>query len=296
MKKLVTPEMAAKWLDNNDHNRKISTKSVNKIAKAMIENKWAYNGEGVIISTEGSLLDGQHRLLAVIKSNKEIWMEVIEKIPEVCEYTGINVFSTIDTGKSRTASDVISIYDKNVKPTDIVKTIRAIQSVDMMVLKNGRGGSSAVTNESVLEFYMNRGQEIQDVLENAIELKENNQYPYIDKYDFVTLIYSLRKEPKDTTSKFLNMMSKYTEEAAIDGELCGGENENLCRIVGLLYKKLSETYEIAGGGNVFNKIKYIGFFKAYHYFIENIKTGMGIGRNMDIIYPESIRDNTKTDV
>ncbi len=63
--KEVTPFMAAKLLENNQVNRKRSEGHIKFLAKQMSAGNFKLTGETVKISTDGKLLDGQHRLHAI---------------------------------------------------------------------------------------------------------------------------------------------------------------------------------------------------------------------------------------
>lgn len=96
----ITPDDARKYLANMVNNRPLSLLSVKTYAAEMTAGRWAVTGQGVIFDEKGRLLDGQHRLHAVIKSGKTI--------PITATY-GINAdtFSLMDGGHKRSSSDVI---------------------------------------------------------------------------------------------------------------------------------------------------------------------------------------------
>jgi len=63
----VTPAMAAEWLTNrNNHNRKMSASRVATYIAEMRRGDWQYNGDPIRFDINGTLLDGQHRLSAVV--------------------------------------------------------------------------------------------------------------------------------------------------------------------------------------------------------------------------------------
>lgn len=69
----ITPQKAREWLDTtNTHNRKVSDVHVKKLAKSMREGKWVANGQSISFSADGTLLDGQHRLSAIVASGVSI--------------------------------------------------------------------------------------------------------------------------------------------------------------------------------------------------------------------------------
>jgi hypothetical protein len=98
---LITPAIAQEMLENNiANNRKVRPARVNEFAADMAAGKWVKNGEAVQISDTGKLLNGQHRLLACIKSGVSFWCLVVRGLPE-------NVFSTIDRGQQKSVGQVL---------------------------------------------------------------------------------------------------------------------------------------------------------------------------------------------
>ena len=73
----VTPAMAANWLENaNVKNRKISDLHVKRLARDMKEGRWVQTHEGIAFDPNGVLLDGQHRLWAIIEADVTIAMYI----------------------------------------------------------------------------------------------------------------------------------------------------------------------------------------------------------------------------
>lgn len=72
----VTPEVAKSWLQKNGMNRRLSKSHVSRLAHQMREGKWVLNGQTICFDTDGRLLDGQHRLNAVVESGATVQMTV----------------------------------------------------------------------------------------------------------------------------------------------------------------------------------------------------------------------------
>jgi len=70
----INPMIATEMLKKNSANRTLGTCISSKYAKDMIDGNWQLlpSSMAISINEEGVLLDGQHRLNAVIKANKEI--------------------------------------------------------------------------------------------------------------------------------------------------------------------------------------------------------------------------------
>lgn len=107
---LITPDIAKKYLCKNCANRPIKDKHIAFLARQMADGQFTFNGESIKFDKSGNLLDGQHRLNAVIKSGKTIQFLVIKDLDQ-------SVMPTIDTGrKSRDAGDVLGILgERNAK-------------------------------------------------------------------------------------------------------------------------------------------------------------------------------------
>ena len=101
--KLITPEYAEKLLEKNNINRNMSRHSVNEYARQMAAGLWfEETGEAIKIAYDGTLIDGQQRLMAIIKAGVSLNFLVIEEMDKTA-------FRYIDTGKKRTAGDVLTI-------------------------------------------------------------------------------------------------------------------------------------------------------------------------------------------
>lgn len=116
----VTPELAAKWLESyNSANRPLRESRVNRYARDMIRGDWIPNAETVKFSTNGVLLDGQHRLWAVVMANVTVPMLIARNVPE-------EAMATIDTGAPRNFSDVLRIRGHARYVTQIPAVLRLL--------------------------------------------------------------------------------------------------------------------------------------------------------------------------
>lgn len=98
----ITPDAALELLAANTSNRPVIERAVEDYTREMTRGRWAYNGVPIVISKTGVILDGQHRLLACIRSGREFKTVI---------HTGIEdaAFTTIDRGRKRTAGDILAI-------------------------------------------------------------------------------------------------------------------------------------------------------------------------------------------
>jgi hypothetical protein len=100
---MVSPEMAEKLLATTDKNRNVQRGWVLTLANEMRCGRWeSDNGENIIVSETGKLLDGQHRLFAIIEYGAPV---------EITIATGAKdrAFRTIDTGHSRKPNEIVAM-------------------------------------------------------------------------------------------------------------------------------------------------------------------------------------------
>ncbi|MGH8220331.1 MAG: hypothetical protein ACREUT_17480 [Steroidobacteraceae bacterium] len=99
---LITPQLAHELLEASQslRNREIKGDHVHALAAAMRESRFHTNGESIVIDEEGRVLDGQHRLLAIIEAQVTVELIVVRGVPP-------SVIDSIDTGRGRSAADVI---------------------------------------------------------------------------------------------------------------------------------------------------------------------------------------------
>lgn len=97
----VTPQQAEEWLAKNaDYQRKLRGSFVDKYARDMINGQWQLTHQGIAFDTNGRLIDGQHRLAAVVKAGVSVKMLVVRDSPS-------KAYDHLDLGCGRTAVDVL---------------------------------------------------------------------------------------------------------------------------------------------------------------------------------------------
>lgn len=99
---LITPQIAVEYLSHNKGNRTLSQNAVKRYAQEMLHGNWKMNGQGIHFDKEGNLVNGQHRLSAVVQAGISVPMLVIRGVED-------GSFATYDCGKARNRADVFSI-------------------------------------------------------------------------------------------------------------------------------------------------------------------------------------------
>ena len=97
----VTSALAISMLDRNTvKNRKKKKGQVNKIKKQLVEGKWMLSGDTIKFDINGVLVDGQHRLNAIIESGVSADVLIVYGVQS-------QVFLVIDTNKNRGGGDIL---------------------------------------------------------------------------------------------------------------------------------------------------------------------------------------------
>jgi hypothetical protein len=76
----VTPALAQTWLESNEFQRPCCQQYVDYFAEQMKSGQWRHHYHYIAFDKNGTLLNGRHRLLAVIKSGQTIEMLVVTNV------------------------------------------------------------------------------------------------------------------------------------------------------------------------------------------------------------------------
>lgn len=99
----VTPELARQWLgEHNTRNRQLRAKTVARYAEDIVNGRWELTGEAIKFATNGTLLDGQHRLAAIAHAEIAVPLLVVRGIANEAQ-------NVMDTGAKRSTADALSL-------------------------------------------------------------------------------------------------------------------------------------------------------------------------------------------
>jgi hypothetical protein len=98
----ISPAMAERFLKTNHNNRRVNQMHVKALASAMQREEWIVNHQGIAFDQAGRLIDGQHRLKAIILSQKTVPIMV-------SKYCDPNSYLVLDIGKKRSFSDTTGL-------------------------------------------------------------------------------------------------------------------------------------------------------------------------------------------
>lgn len=167
---VITPLIATEYLSRNINNRPLTKNQVKFYARQMSEGKWRINGEAICFDKDGNLINGQHRLSAVVEAGVPIASIVARGIDK-------EAFATYDSGMNRKISDVFAL-----KSIPNATSVSSIVNKYVMLKKSGAsvtsnmngminakwGASSRLTKQEVLEEYFSDPDLFQDIQRFAV--------------------------------------------------------------------------------------------------------------------------------
>ncbi len=148
----LTPADADILLEANDHNRVPKNYCINVYAESMENDKWVINGETIKVDKNGTLIDGQHRLMA---------MKLVDKPIRFAMALGVcrDYFDVTDTGRSRAPGDILKIA--------------GIKNYNL----------NAATALLMLRYQMNESFSIRDPISPSSILQAVERWPHLLYYD-----------------------------------------------------------------------------------------------------------------
>lgn len=100
---MVDPTLAVSWLAKNaQHNRPIRKTTVADYAQQMRNGAWQLTHQGLAFDVNGVLIDGQHRLAAIVQAGVIVPMMVTVNAPSTS-------FESLDCGVKRSIADLLAI-------------------------------------------------------------------------------------------------------------------------------------------------------------------------------------------
>ena len=103
----VTPLLATEWLKRMSPNRTVKESSVAMYATDMVNGNWMISPQGIAFDSEGTLFDGQHRLLAIIRCGLTIPMLILRGFP--VSQGKVRTMDVVDCGIGRSLPDRIKL-------------------------------------------------------------------------------------------------------------------------------------------------------------------------------------------
>ena len=151
----ITPSKAKEYLATNTENRNIRRHKVARYAAMMRAGQWVTNHQGIAFKLDGTLMDGQHRLLAIIDAGVAVRLQVTRNIADL---GNIKAMTTVDTGATRSTADQLHVC-YGVKNANVVSA--AISTIAALLAPSDATRSLAAPQMlGLLDTYGDRVQEV----------------------------------------------------------------------------------------------------------------------------------------
>jgi len=137
----IDPKQAEQMLRQNVVNRHVREQKVKQYMRDMVNDRWnEETGEPIIFDTEGNLVDGQHRLTALLKAGKTMKFLVVRGVNKRAQ-------RTINTGAPRTVADQLHIEQGQPNAALLAAIARNVYRIenDMMA------GGTTISTEEILD-------------------------------------------------------------------------------------------------------------------------------------------------
>jgi hypothetical protein len=155
----LTPKKAEKLLEHNVHNRGVNWTRVQQYASDMRKGDWQINGEAIKVAADGQILDGQHRLLAILEADTPVQTLLITGLaPETQE--------TMDQGKARGFGDALKLRGEK-QYTMLAAAVRIVCLYERDGVPFHDGGRKPAPSIAQLSRTLERNGELRDSVEFA---------------------------------------------------------------------------------------------------------------------------------
>jgi len=98
----INSDIARQFLGYNKHNRNVSRATVGAYARDMKQGNWLTTGDPIRFDVKGHMIDGQHRLEAIIEAGIELPFLVVYGLDEKARYA-------LDMGRKRNPADMLAL-------------------------------------------------------------------------------------------------------------------------------------------------------------------------------------------
>lgn len=156
----ITPRKAKELLEKNTNNRPVSKKRVDHYTSLMTNGKWHLTHQGIAISKTDVIIDGQHRLLAVVRANMPIDFTITYGVDD-------DTFKYVDVGYSRTTSNIFAIENIANYTRHAAGISRYHDFINNHRSLSIRGSGKTInhyTHDDYLKFYYNNEPLLIDIL------------------------------------------------------------------------------------------------------------------------------------
>lgn len=156
---LITPARATELLALNHHNRNVSEAFVVKYASDMTNGRWRNVGDPIRYNSE-RLYDGQHRLLAIVRSGCSQCMWVKDDTTD-------EDMKVIDTGKPRRLADTLR-WNNVSNARDVAALVKMLAVLFDAKSLSDNTAQTKLSQAHLLKFYEDNSELVQAAVRRAL--------------------------------------------------------------------------------------------------------------------------------
>lgn len=219
--RVITPQEASEILaTKNTKNRRPNKNHVNALALNMTNGTWVYNGDPIRFDANDVFIDGQHRMLALVKANVALPFKIVRGLNPDC-------FNTIDVeSRPRTLADLFKIdgIPNYVSAAAVVKRYFALAKGATIIASHNAGSSSisrdiksSITVDDQCNFYYANQRVVDEAVKYSMYLRNQNQLLTIaDIGGFFVHLYLTKHHSEDEIKGFFDQLVFTSEITAIN--------------------------------------------------------------------------------
>ena len=249
---LITPERAVTILRDNIANRTISNATVEAYAQDIEAGLWTERSGDNVISFDitGKLANGQHRLLAIIRTGKSVFMWICRNCDPAAVY---------DTNRVRSVKDTMRITRPEMSP--VFQSNRFIAFAKLLIQKDCSGGKK-ITAGQISRFVDDHENDLTEFIQGVGFIHVNKlQGAYIQAAMFCAFVSGINilklKEFRDVLSS--------------------GEKEDPRHLPIIAYRDHLLTQPVSGKGGTYR----VAQVRRCQYAIKKFLTNSSVKRSIE---------------
>ena len=194
----IDRDTAEKMLDANTRNR--AARRREQVTDALINGEWRINGSTIVFADDGTLLDGQHRLLACMKTGIPIETVVVRGVKPKTQLT-------IDCGIKRQVSDHLKLFGyKN--STNLATVGVALKRLDDYGLSTCCYRSSRqVTIKSAVDFIEKNKKRVEFIYKKTVMV--TSRYKGVTMGMLAPIVDCIYQIDEDSAEDFIMQLARY---------------------------------------------------------------------------------------
>lgn len=158
----IGPAKAKRYLATMARNRRKRGRLRERFKNSMAAGHWKLTGEAIKFNTKGELIDGQHRLEAIIESGQTVEILVCRNVPD-------DAFMELDTGGSRTPGDILTVagHEYTSGIASAIRHLTSLYEIEAGTMAPSSLAKKRVEPQILLEYAEEHREELIDAVKKV---------------------------------------------------------------------------------------------------------------------------------